>query len=230
MLLMGLTAAFTLLGGAGTICVAWNADQYGPAFAAFVPNMPMYQMFVYVNVLLAMVGIVVTYALTRGYRWAYTGALVTLLLILGMAAYQMFFSSTLKQTSFFDTAPTSMRFYVTFLTLAMFLAVKLPGIRERVDFTAPWRGQGSRKATGGLTASIAGAVIITTPVWAGASHTLNGVNLANIFEIPLTVGGWLLVLLGLGLLVETALGITRAQVVTLIRRHSVFFRTNTVAR
>ncbi len=38
-ILVGLTAAFTLLGEAGTTCVAFNADKYGRAFALFVPNL-----------------------------------------------------------------------------------------------------------------------------------------------------------------------------------------------
>ena len=76
---MSLTVLMTLLGGVGTTCVAWNADKYGKVYAMFVPYMPTYQNFVYLSVAAAMVGGIVTYALVRREKWAYLGALITLL-------------------------------------------------------------------------------------------------------------------------------------------------------
>ena len=103
--MLGLTAAFTLLGGAGTTCVAFNADTYGPAFAGFVPNMPMYQLFVYICIAVGIAGLVVTWAMVRGRRRAYTWAIIVILLSGIMAAVQMHYSSTIRGVPFFQTPP-----------------------------------------------------------------------------------------------------------------------------
>jgi hypothetical protein len=218
---MALTSAFTLLGGVGTACLAWNADKYGKAFAAFVPQMPVFQIFVYLSVLVGMAGVVAAYALLRGDKWAYWGSVVILVVGVVIAAIQMYDSSILRKVSFFDTAPTSMRFFITLLTLVLFLILRLPRFRKLVDFSAPWKGQGSRPAAGGLAAVTVGVVILTTPVWAGASHMLDGYNLVNVLQVPLMVMGTLLLLLGIGLLVKATLGVSIGQVLALIRRGSV---------
>ncbi len=210
---IGLTALFTLLGGVGTACIAWNADRYGAQFAVFVPTMPLYQVFVYVCVLAGAAGTIVTYALLRGDKWAYKGALITLLVGVVVAVAQMFHSSWLREVAFTDTMPTAMRFYITFLTLLLFLVLRLPGVRRRVevDFTRPWRGKGSRAAGGGLTAAIAGIATITTPIWAGSSHMLEGFNLVNVLQVPLLVGGGLLIVMGAVLLTPVFLGVSRRE-------------------
>ena len=211
---MGLTSLFTLLGGLGTACIAWNADMYGGRFAVFVPTMLLYQVFVYICLLVGMAGAVVTYALLRGDKWAYKGALITLLIGLIVALVQMFHSSWLREVAFTDTMPTSMRFYVTALTLILFLILKLPGIRNRfdVDFTTPWRGKGSKSAGGGLTASIAGIATIICSIWAGGSHMLEGYNLVNVLKVPLMVGGGLMILAGVVLLIPVLFEASYKQV------------------
>jgi hypothetical protein len=229
---MGLTSLFTLLGGVGTACIAWNADMYGARFAVFVPTMPLYQVFVYICVLVAMAGAVVTYALLRGDKWAYKGAVITLLIGLIVALAQMIHSSWLREVAFTDTMPTAMRFYITVLTLILFLILKLRGIRNRfdVDFTAPWRGKGSKSAGGGLTACIVGIATISCPVWAGASHMLEGYNLVNVLKLPLMVGGGLMILAGVVLLVPVLLEESHKQVLRSLQyklRNAMQFTANT---
>lgn len=198
--LMGLTSVFTLLGGVGTSCVAWSANQYGKAFAMFVPYMPVYQILVYVSLIAAMVGIVATYALVRGDKWAYAGAIAALVVGLAAAAIQMYYTSTLKGKSFFDTPPTSMRFYITFLTLAIFLIIRLPGLWDRVGLGRPQGGPGSKMGSGGLSMLLAGLVTLATPMWAGPSHMLEGYNLVHVLDVHLMVGGGFLSVAGVTLL------------------------------
>jgi hypothetical protein len=195
-----MAAAFTLIGGAGTSCVAWNADTYGRAFAAFVPYMPVYQLFVYINAVTGIVGLWLTYRLVRGGNRAYAGIVGIVCLYLVTAGVQMWYSSTLKEVSFFDTAPNSMRLYVYALTLILFIIVKLPDIRDMVDFTAPWRNPKSGAAAGGLAAIAIGALTLATPAWASANHLLGGENLVYVMIIPLTVIGGLALTLGMGLM------------------------------
>jgi hypothetical protein len=195
-----MAAAFTLIGGAGTSCVAWNADTYGRAFAAFVPYMPVFQLFVYINAVTGIVGLWLTYRLVRGGNRAYAGIVAIICLYLVTAGVQMWYSSTLKETAFLDTAPNNMRFFVYALTLIVLIIVKLPGIRDKVDFTAPWRNPKSGAAAGGLAAIAIGALTLATPAWASANHLLGGENLVYVMIVPLTVIGGLALALGLGLM------------------------------
>jgi len=206
--LLGLAVVMTLLGGVGTTCVAWNADKYGKPFAMFVPYKPVYQNLVYLSVAVAMVGGIVTYALLRREKWAYVGALITLVACLGAAGIQMYYTSTLKQVSFFRTPPTNMRFYIAILALLLFLLLKLPGIWNYADFTRPWRGPGSWTAPTGLSMLVAGMATLTTPIWAGPSHMLDGYNLVYVLDAPLLIGGWAMILIGTGLLLATGLRIS----------------------
>ncbi len=199
-ILAALAAGFTLVGGAGTFCVAWNADSYGNAFAAFVPYMPVYQLFVYINAVTGIVGLWLTYRLVRGGRRAYAGIVAILCVYAVTAGIQMWYSSTLKETSFLDTAPNSMRLYVYLLTLLVFIIVKLPGIRDKVNFTAPWRNPKSGVAAGGMAAIAIGIMALATPAWASANHLLNGENLVYVMIVPLTIIGGLALISGLGLL------------------------------
>jgi hypothetical protein len=215
--MLGLTAAFTLLGGAGTTCVAFFADTYGPAFAGFVPNMPMYQIFVYVCIAAGIAGLAVTWLMVRGRRRAFTWAIVVILLSGVMAAVQMYYSSVIKGVPFFQTPPSSMRLYCAILTLVIFIVLKLPGIREKVDFTAPWRGTDASNIAGGMAAFVAGVLIITTPSWAGPSHMLNGDNLVNVLLVPLLIIGGALISGGIGLLSLVVTGLTRRQASTRVR-------------
>lgn len=215
---MGLTAAFTILGGIGTGCIAYSADQYGARFAIYVPSMPLYQLFVYMGVAAGTAGVVVTYALVRGHKWAYKGALITLGIGAVAALVQNIHSSWLNEDSFAEylmNMPTSMRLYITVATLVLFLILKLPSIRKRVDvdFTTPWRGQGSKAAGGGLSAIVAGITTITTPIWAGASHMLEGYNLVNVLRVPLMIGGGFMILMGVTLLIPVLLEMSRKQAV-----------------
>jgi len=215
---MGLTAVFTVLSGVGTACVAWNADKYGKAFAMFVPFMPIYQNLVYTMTLAGIAGVAATYGLVRSDRWAYWGSVIILAIGLIAAGVQMYYTSTLKGVSFFQTPPTSMRFYVTFLTLVFFLVLRVGGLRNLVDFTAPWGKSGGKTAAGGLAAFVGGILILTVPAWAGASHTPDGYNLVYVFAVPLMVSGALLTLTGITCLAMAAMGVSPRRVLDTMRR------------
>ncbi len=188
---MGLTAVFTLLGGIGTVCVAWGAEKWKP-FAVLVPYKPIYQTATIITLIAGLAGFLVTLALLRGEKWAYGGSLVTLLVGIGTAGTKMYYSHMLRGS----TAPTNFRLYVTVLTLLIFLAVRLPGIWKRVDWSKPPERFGSWSTPAGLTMFVGGIVALTTPVWAGSIHTVNGYNLVNVIWPELLVGGGLFVLMG----------------------------------
>ena len=215
-ILMSAAALFTFLGGVGTTCIAFNAEQYGKVYAAFIPYKPTYQVFVYVSLLAGIAGLAATWATVRGYKWAYWGAIVTVAAGLAVAGVQMYYSSTLKEISFFAVAPTNMRFYVSIVTLVFLLLLRLPGVWQWADFALPWRGR--KSSAGGLAAIVMGAIALSTPMWAAPGHIVDGYNLVYVLEIPLMVSGLALALGGLGLLVVSSLGVSRQEIALALRR------------
>ena len=207
LVLVGVTAAFTLLGGIGTTCVAFNAEQYGKAFAAFIPYKSIYQAFVVTSILAGLIGIAATVAMLRGYRWAYWAAIAAAVTGMATAGIHMYYSSTLKEISFFAAAPENMRFYVSVITLVVLLIIRLPGVWQAVDFTSPWRGSRAKISGAGMAAVAVGLTTLTTPMWAAPNHVVDGFNLVYVLDVPLalvglglTLGGLLLVgLAGAGL-------------------------------
>jgi len=196
-IIFGLAVVFTLLGGLGTTCVAFNAEKYGKAFEKFISYKGEYQMMVYVSIVTALVGIVATWALVKGKKWAYLLALIVLILGLATAATQMYYTSTIKAVSFFKTPPTNMRFYTTLFALIVLLLLRLPAIWKAVDLGNQSSASNAAGPAAGLTACVMGIITVTTPMWAGASHMLDGYNLVNVLEWPLLVGGWAMIIGGI---------------------------------
>lgn len=199
-ILMGATTAMTLLGAVGTTCLAFNGDKYGPAFKWIVPYMPTYQTFVYVSLVAGIAATLVCYAIVRGDRWFYLGALITLFLAGGAAAVQMYYTSSLRHIPFFAAAPTNIRFIITLVTLIAFAIVRLPGLWNRSGLGNPTRKPGSPTTAGGAALIIVGLLFLSAPFWAGPSHTVDGYNLVNTLEVPLLVDGVALVAAGIGLI------------------------------
>jgi nicotinamide riboside transporter PnuC len=211
--LFGLAVAFTLLGGLGNTCVAFNAEKYGKAFEKFISYRSEYQMMVYVGIATALVGILALWGMVKGKKWAYLLGLVVLLIGVAAALTQMYYTSTIKQVSFFKTPPTSMRLYTTLLALIVLLIVRLPGIWKYVDFTKTSSKRSAGPAAG-LTACAMGILTVTTPLWAGASHMVDGYNLVNVLEWPLLLGGGAMIVAGLATLVWSRAGAPARQMIT----------------
>lgn len=203
-ILMGLTAVLTLLGGVGTVCAAWNPEKYGPAMAPLIPYKWLYQILVMATLVTAVAGFRVTYALLRRERWSYGGAIVVLSAGLILAGIQMVASYTLRG----NTAPTNFRLYLTGFTLLVFLLLRLPGVRNRVDFTSSSGSPGSPAFPAGLALFLGGILTLTTPIWAGPTHTLDEHNLVNVLQLPLIVSGGTTLLIGLTSLILAVLGIS----------------------
>ncbi|HOG48806.1 MAG TPA: molybdopterin-dependent oxidoreductase, partial [Anaerolineae bacterium] len=112
---------------------------------------------------------------------------------------------TLKGKPFLADAPTNVRFFITLITLIVFLLLKLPGIWSKVGLDRSGYGGGGKVSAGGLTLFVGGLVSLSTPLWAGPTHMYEGYNLVYVVSVPLFIGGALMVVTGLGLLVVTGL-------------------------
>jgi len=206
---MGLTAVFTLLGGVGTVCVAWFAENWRP-FAVLAEYASVYQVCTVITLAAGLAGFVATFALLRGEKWAWSASVITLLVGFGTAATKMYYSNMLRGS----TSPTNFRCYVTVLTLLIFLITRLPAIWKKVDLTKAPERFGSWATPTGITLFVGGLVAITTPMWAASIHVVDGFNLVNVIRTELLLGGGLAVVSGISLMAAVALGLPVEKWVT----------------
>lgn len=188
-LFMSFAVALTLLGGIGSTCAAFLTEN----FASMSPLLPyrwLYQLLVVVSVLAGVWGIRALIGLVKGKSWAYRETILVLIIGGVSALIQIIASRSLRGTSM----PTDIRLYATILALIVFLILKLPGIWEKVQLT---RQQDNQKgAAGGLALINLGLMVLTVHLWAGPSHTFGDLNYANVWNLPLTVAGALLIIFG----------------------------------
>ncbi|MAT99550.1 MAG: hypothetical protein CL608_20600 [Anaerolineaceae bacterium] len=187
--LLGLTAVITLLGGIGTTCVALNAANY-EGMEAIAQYQWLYIFYVLSGIGLGVLGIWVAVALVRGKPHAYRNALIVLAGGLLIGGLHMVTSRALRGSSM----PKDFIVYVTALTLIIFLLFRIPGIWKRINL------EGHDDHVTGLGASAAlivgGIATLTVQFWAGPTHMINSINYANVWQAQLTIFGWLTVLLG----------------------------------
>ncbi len=183
LVMLSLTAAFTLLGGIGTTCVAFNAEKFGERMAPLIPVKPIFQVLVVISIAAALFGVFSAVWLGRGKAKGYRYSLIFLLVGGTASAVQYYFSATLRGS----TAPNNVRLYLTLLTLAVLLLLGLPGTREKV-FGARGAGKGQTPA-GGAALFTCGLLTISTPLWGAPTHIIAGENTVNVLLIPLLVVG-----------------------------------------
>ncbi|MGW8227089.1 MAG: hypothetical protein ACWGOY_15210 [Anaerolineales bacterium] len=193
-LFFGLTTLMNFLGGIGTTCAAFLTDQY-PKYMALITQGKqwLYQGLVIATVLTSLVGIWVLVELIRGKKNAFRNALIVLVIGTLLAGIQFYFSLQL----FGKAAPANMKFYFNVTTLILFLLFLIPGVKKHVNFSSDDRGSGVDIASG-LTAITLGILLLTTPIWAGASHSYHGVNWIDLLKNELNLGG--IILMGAGML------------------------------
>ncbi|MFZ1401198.1 MAG: hypothetical protein WAS33_30120 [Candidatus Promineifilaceae bacterium] len=188
-ILLGVTAVFTLLGGIGTTCVALNAANY-EGMEAIAQYQWLYIFYVLSGIVIGVLGIWVVVALVEGKANAYRHALIVLLAGLLIGGLHMATSRSLRGSSM----PKDFIVYATGLTLVVFLLFRIPGIWKRLNLDGhddPVTGLGA-----GAALIVGGIATLTVQLWAGPTHIINGINYADVWHTPLTILGGLAVLLG----------------------------------
>lgn len=199
--LMAMTGAMNILGGVGTSCAAFFTKNYPPYWVLIKPvdYRWLYQSFVITTLAIGIAGIAITIGLVRGGKHAYRNALIVLGIGTVLNAIHYFTSLTVIGKA----APANVVFYINVFTLIVFLILAIPGLRKMVDFSRS--GKNTDKMTGGgVAAMVAGAVILSTPMWVGASHVYMGSNWVDLLALPIYISGTILVLSGLALLARGA--------------------------
>jgi hypothetical protein len=182
--LLGLTVLITLLGAIGTTCVAFGAEKWGPRMAALIPVKPVFQLLVVLSLAAGILGLIGTIGLGRRRGGAYRLALIFLGAGLLTSGIQMYFSATLRGA----TAPNNFRVYITAFTLVYMLILRLPGLWEKSGFGGSGSGRDT-PAGAGIALAITGLVTLTTPLWAGPTHMIDGMNTVDVLLRPLLVLG-----------------------------------------
>ena len=189
---LGMTAAMNLLGGIGTTCAAFSDNVgYRMAFKELMDYRWLYQVLVVTTILVGLAGIWGLIRLVRGSPNVYRDILIILVVGCILAGVHYYASMTLRGKA----APANVKFYINILTLIVFLVFKLPGLREKVNFSSPG-GKNETDTAGGITAIMAGTLMLTVFHWAGPSHTYFQQNWTYVFYVPLVVVGTALTLWG----------------------------------
>lgn len=193
--LMGLTAAFTLMGGAGTSCVALNPKGFGGSFSAIAPFQWLYILFVIITFAFGVMGARAVRLLIRNRSNSYRYAVIALVGGTVIGVIHMLVSRSLRGSSM----PVDMVTYINILTLGIFLVYRFPGLWEHIAYGQPVQPNHSGLA-GGLTAITSGVICLTIQYWMGPTHTIGGVNYADTWHIAFQVIGWTFAIAGIGIL------------------------------
>lgn len=195
-ILMAVTAIFTMMGGAGTSCVALNPKGFGGSFSAIAPYQWLYILFVLVTLAFGVMGARGVLLLIRNRANSYRYVLIALVGGTLVGVIHMLVSRSLRGSSM----PVDMVTYLNILTLVTFLVFRVPGLWQQIGYGRPVKSNPTGMA-GGLAAIVCGAICLSIQYWMGPTHTIGGVNYADVWHITLQVIGGALIISGSALLI-----------------------------
>jgi hypothetical protein len=194
---MSLTAFLTLIGGAGTTCVALGAENYD-SMAAIEPYKWLYILFVLATITIGVMMVRAVVLLIQGRANAYRYSLISMVFGIVVGGIHMAVSRSLRGSSM----PVDAVVYITVLTLIIFLLFHLPPIWQKVNDDKAGRESGSVGPPAvAISLLLIGLLTLTVQFWAGPSHTFDGANWADAWHLSMNLAGWWLVLSGAGVLV-----------------------------
>jgi hypothetical protein len=222
--LLGLTAVFTLMGGAGTTCVALAAEEFGEKWEVLVPYKWLYIIFVLTTIAAGVLQVRAVVHLIRSRPGAYRTSLYALISGIVIGVTHIVASRLIRGASM----PVDAVVYTTVLTLIVFLLLRIPGVWKMVNFDAATLDKNFPRNAAAITLSITALSILTVQYWAGPTHSVNGVNFADAWHAQLTALGWGMGIAGL-LFLTVPLSVSLAQrfmAGTIRRNPEVSFRHN----
>src|SRR4030042_5223433 len=169
-ILMGLTAVFTIMGGVGTTCVALNPTGYDGKFAGIAPYQWLYFLFVVVTFAFGVMGARATWLLIRNRSNAYRYSIIALLGGTIVGVIHVLVSRALRGGSM----PVDMVTSFNILTLVVFLILRIPPLWQEVGFGQPASASTAGTA-GGLASIRCGVITLTIQYWIGPTHPIGGV-------------------------------------------------------
>lgn len=191
--LMSLTAAFTLMGGAGTSCVALNPTGFGGKFAGIASFQWLWILFVLIGVAAGILGVRAVVMLIKGSKKAYRAAIIALLIGTILNLIHMLASRALRGASM----PVDGVLYTNILTLLVFLIFRIPGIWKSVNFEKPAENEQDGKKAAAFSLIIVGVLTLTIQFMMAPTHTIDGINYANVWHVVMSIIGAGLILTGI---------------------------------
>jgi len=196
-LLMGITALFTIAGGLGTTCVALNPTGFGESMALLAPFQWLYIIFVIVTTAIGIMAARAVFLLAKGRQNSYRAAVIALVLGIVVGVIHMLVSRALRGKSM----PVDGVVYTTVLTLIVFLFFRIPKVWQGADYTSGNSNDKTGKVSAAITLLVTGLLTLTVQYWAGPTHTWGGTNWAAAFLVTSIMLGIGLCLGGIGLLI-----------------------------
>jgi hypothetical protein len=155
-ILMGLTAVFTLMGGIGTTCVALNPTGFGGSFTGIAPFQWLYILFAVITTAFSVMGVRAVILLIRNRPNAYRYSVIAFLGGTAVCVIHVMVSRSLLGSSM----PVDMVTAMNLITLVIFLIFYYPGFWMRLGDVA-YNPSNSAGMGGGLSAIAMGAVCLT---------------------------------------------------------------------
>ena len=177
-LLMGITALFTIAGGLGTTCVAVNPTGFGENMAPIAKFQWLYIIFVIVTTVIGIMAARAVFLLAKGKPNSYRYSIIALVLGIVVGVIHMIASRSLRGSSM----PVDGVVYTTVLTLIVFLIIRIPKIWQGVDYTGGDPNDNTGPMAAAITLLVTGILTLTVEYWAGPTHTWGGTNWAAAFE------------------------------------------------
>jgi len=192
-LLMGITALFTIASGVGTTCVAFNPTGFGDSMAPLAPFQWLYILFVIVTTVIGIMAARAVVLLAKGKSNSYRDAIIALVLGIAVGVIHMVVSRSLRGKSM----PVDGVVYTTVLTLIVFLLFRIPKVWQGVDYTAGDTNDKTGRMAAAITLLVTGLLTLTVQYWAGPTHTWDNTNWADAWHLSMWLLGSGLVLGGL---------------------------------
>lgn len=197
-LLMGITALFTIAGGLGTTCVALNPTGFGESMAKLAPFQWLYILFVIATTVIGVMAARAVFLLAKGRPNSYRAAITALVLGIVIGVIHILASRALRGKSM----PVDAVVYTSVLTLVIFLLIRIPGIWQGVNYTNGSSDDKTGKLSTAITLLVTGVLTLTVQFWAGPTHTWDGTNWAADFLTTSIMLGLGQILGGIALLVS----------------------------
>lgn len=190
--LMSMTAAFTLMGGAGTTCVALNPTGFSGKFSGIAPYQWLWFLFVLVGIAAGVLGVRAVVQLIRGHKDAYRSAMLALLIGTVINIIHVIASRALRGGSM----PVDAVLYTNILTLAVFLLFRIPRIWQGVNYEKPAGENKTGRHAASIALGVTGLLALTIQYLMAPTHVIGGVNYADVWHTGLSLLGVALILTG----------------------------------
>jgi hypothetical protein len=190
--LMSLTAAFTLMGGAGTTCVALDPMGYEGKFSGIASFQWLWILFVLFGIAAGIMGVRAVVMLIKGSKNVYRAVIIALVVGTVINAVHMFASRALRGASM----PVDGVLYTNVHTLLVFLLLRIPHIWQGINFEKSTDKQPGNRNAAAYALVAVGLLTLTIQFMMVPTHTIGGFNYADVWHVALSFLGGCLILSG----------------------------------